>query len=142
MYSNTPMLRQCKEIKDLHKDCILFFRMGDFYEMFGEDAVLASKELEIVLTARDAGAGNKIPMCSVPYHSAENYIAALIQKGYKVAICEQTEDPALAKGIAKREIIRIITPGTLIDGKLLEDNKNNFLLSVYKNKKIYLELQR
>ena len=135
MFSNTPMLRQYKEIKDLHKDCILFFRMGDFYEMFGEDAVLASKELEIVLTARDAGAGNKIPMCGVPYHSAENYISALIQKGYKVAICEQTEDPALAKGIVKREVVRIITPGTLIDGKLLEDNKNNFLLAVYKNKK-------
>jgi DNA mismatch repair protein MutS len=135
MFSNTPMLRQYKEIKDLHKDCILFFRMGDFYEMFGDDAVIASKELEIVLTARDAGAGNKIPMCGVPYHSAENYISALIQKGYKVAICEQTEDPALAKGIVKREVVRIITPGTLIDGKLLEDNKNNFLLAVHKNKK-------
>lgn len=135
MFSNTPMLRQYKEIKDLHKDCILFFRMGDFYEMFGDDAVIASKELEIVLTARDAGAGNKIPMCGVPYHSAENYISALIQKGYKVAICEQTEDPALAKGVVKREVVRIITPGTLIDGKLLEDNKNNFLLAVHKNKK-------
>ena len=135
MFSNTPMLRQYKEIKDQHRDCILFFRMGDFYEMFGDDAVLASKELEIVLTARDAGAGNKIPMCGVPYHSAENYITSLIEKGFKVAVCEQTEDPALAKGIVKREVVRIITPGTITEGKLLEDNKNNFLMSVFKSKR-------
>lgn len=135
MYSNTPMLRQYKAIKDAHQDCILFYRLGDFYEMFGDDALLASKELEIVLTARDAGAGNKIPMCGVPYHSAENYIANLIEKGYKVAICEQTEDPALAKGIVKREVVRIITPGSLIEGKLLEEGKNNFLLSLYRTKK-------
>ncbi len=135
MFSNTPMLRQYKEIKDLHMDCILFFRMGDFYEMFGDDALLASKELEIVLTARDAGAGNKIPMCGIPYHSAENYIATLIQKNYKVAICEQTEDPALAKGIVKREVVRIITPGTLIDGTLLDDFSNNFLIAIHKSRK-------
>lgn len=135
MFSNTPMLRQYKEIKDLHMDCILFFRLGDFYEMFGEDALLASKELEIVLTARDAGMGEKIPMCGIPYHSAENYIATLIQKGHKVAICEQTEDPALAKGIVKREVVRIITPGTLIEGKLLDDFTNNFLVAIHKSRK-------
>lgn len=135
MYSNTPMLRQYKAIKDAHQECILFYRLGDFYEMFGDDALLASKELEIVLTARDAGAGNKIPMCGVPYHSAESYIANLIEKGYKVAICEQTEDPAQAKGIVKREVVRIITPGSLIEGKLLEEGKNNFLLSLYRSRK-------
>lgn len=135
MYSNTPMLRQYKEIKDAHKDCILFFRLGDFYEMFGDDALLASKELEIVLTARDAGAGNKIAMCGVPYHSAEGYIASLVEKGYKVAICEQTEDPAQAKGIVKREVVRIITAGSLIEGKLLEEGENNFLLSLFKARK-------
>ena len=135
MFSHTPMLRQYKEIKDQHMDCILFFRMGDFYEMFGPDAEFASRELEIVLTARDAGAGNKIPMCGVPHHSAENYIAALIGKGYKVAICEQTEDAAEAKGIVRREVVRIITPGTLIEGKLLQEGQNNFLLCLQKNKR-------
>ncbi len=134
MYEHTPMLRQFKQIKEQHQDCILFFRLGDFYEMFGDDAVIASKELDIVLTARDAGAGTKINMCGVPYHSAENYIATLISKGYKVAICEQTEDASLAKGIVKREVVRIITPGTLIEGKLLLDNQNNYLLSLYKSR--------
>ena len=112
----TPMMQQYLRMKELHPDCILFFRLGDFYEMFNEDAKLVSKELELTLTSRDRGKpeAQRTPMCGVPYHSADAYIARLIAKGYKVAICEQMEDPALAKGLVDRDIIRIITPGTVM----------------------------
>ena len=123
----TPMKRQYQEMKQRHPDCLLFFRLGDFYEMFGEDAKLASKELELTLTTRDRGKpeGERTPMCGVPYHSAEAYIARLIAKGYKVAICEQMEDPATAKGLVDREVIRIVTPGTVISEGMLEEGRNN-----------------
>lgn len=131
MAEMTPMMKQYLEIKEKHKDYILFFRLGDFYEMFFDDAKLASKELELTLTGRDCGQQERAPMCGVPYHSCEGYIARLISKGYKVAICEQTEDPAKAKGLVKREIVRIITPGTITDAIMLDEAKNNFLSSVY-----------
>ncbi|MBP2655295.1 MAG: mismatch repair protein mutS [Firmicutes bacterium] len=125
--SYTPMMEQYLDIKRQHKDSILFFRLGDFYEMFFEDAELAARELEITLTGRDGGAADKIPMCGIPYHAADNYIARLIQKGYKVAICEQVEDPKQTKGIVRREVIKIITPGTVLSDTLLTDKSNNFL---------------
>ena len=127
----TPMLEQYLDIKSKHLNEILFFRMGDFYEMFFSDAELASRELEITLTARDGGQSRRVPMCGIPYHSADNYIARLISKGYKVAICEQVEDPKQAKGIVKREVIKIITPGTIIAENLLPGNSNNFLVALY-----------
>jgi len=127
----TPMMNQYFEIKNQHKDKILFFRLGDFYEMFFEDAITASKELEITLTGRDCGQEERAPMCGIPYHAAESYIARLIEKNYKVAICEQVEDPALAKGIVRREVIKIITPGTVIESSMLDERANNYLLSLY-----------
>ncbi len=129
----TPMMRQYLEMKERYPDSILFFRLGDFYEMFNEDAKLVSKELDLTLTTRDRNKPpeERTPMCGVPYHSCEGYIARLIAKGYKVAICEQTEDPALAKGLVDRDIIRIITPGTLIDSSMLEEGKNNYIGGVY-----------
>ena len=110
----TPMMQQYLDIKQQYQDCILFFRLGDFYEMFFDDAVTASKAMEVTLTGKNCGLEERAPMCGVPYHSADTYIAKLIEKGYKVAVCEQTEDPATAKGIVKREVIRIVTPGTLV----------------------------
>lgn len=133
----TPMMQQYVEVKEQCKDCILFFRLGDFYEMFFEDAEIASRELELVLTGRDCGLEQRAPMCGIPYHAANSYISKLIEKGYKVAICEQMEDPALAKGIVKRGIIKIITPGTVTDLNMLDDKKNNFIMSVYKNGDFY-----
>ena len=127
----TPMMKQYMEIKNKHKDSILFFRLGDFYEMFFDDAKIASRELEIALTQRDCGQDEKAPMCGVPHHVAETYISRLVDKGYKVALCDQLEDPALAKGIVKRDVIRIITPGTITDSSLLDDKSNNFLVSIY-----------
>ena len=129
----TPMKRQYLAIKDQHPDCLLFFRLGDFYEMFDEDAKTAAAELNLTLTTRDRNKPpeERTPMCGVPYHSAEAYIARLIAKGYKVAICEQTEDPAQAKGLVDREIIRVVTPGTLIEENMLEEGRNNFLASLY-----------
>lgn len=127
----TPMMQQYFEIKNQHKDKILFFRLGDFYEMFFEDALTASKELEITLTGRDCGQEERAPMCGIPYHAADNYIARLIEKNYKVAICEQVEDPALAKGIVRREVIKIITPGTVLESSMLDEHNNNYLLSIY-----------
>ena len=118
----TPMKKQYKRIKAQYGDCLLFFRLGDFYEMFDEDAVTASRELELALTTRDRSVENpaeRTPMCGIPYHSCEAYIARLIQKGYKVAICEQLEDPALAKGLVDRDVIRIITPGTVTESSML-----------------------
>jgi DNA mismatch repair protein MutS len=127
----SPMMQQYLDIKEQYKDCILFFRLGDFYEMFFDDAVTASRELELTLTGKSCGQEQKAPMCGVPFHSADTYIARLIEKGYKVAICEQTEDPATAKGIVKREVIRIVTPGTLTSQSMLRENENNYLASVY-----------
>lgn len=126
----TPMLEQYREIKSRHLQDILFFRMGDFYEMFFEDAEVASKELEITLTARDGGAGRRVAMCGVPYHAADSYIAKLISKGYKVAICEQVEDPRQAQGIVKREVVKIITPGTVLSDQLLPEKANNYLVVI------------
>ena len=125
------MMAQYFEIKQQHKDEILFFRLGDFYEMFYDDAILASKELELTLTGRDCGQPERAPMCGVPFHSYESYVARLIAKGYKVAICEQMEDPALAKGLVKRDVIRVITPGTVIESSMLQDDKNNYICSIY-----------
>ena len=127
----TPMMRQYLEIKEQNKDCLLFFRLGDFYEMFFEDAVTASRELEITLTGKDCGLEERAPMCGVPYHAAEGYIQRLIEKGYKVAICEQLEDPSQAKGIVERGIVRIITPGTVADGAMLKENEDSYILSLY-----------
>lgn len=133
----TPMMQQYLETKKKCEGCLLFFRLGDFYEMFFEDALTASRELEITLTGRDCGLEERAPMCGVPYHSAETYINKLVEKGYKVAICEQVEDPKAAKGIVKREIIRIVTPGTLIDTNVLEEGKNNYLMSIYSDTNSY-----
>ena len=131
----TPMKKQYLAIKEQHPDCLLFFRLGDFYEMFDEDAKVAAEELNLTLTTRDRNKPpeERTPMCGVPYHSAEAYIARLIAKGYKVAICEQTEDPAQAKGLVDREVIRVVTPGTLIEENLLEEGKNNFLAALCAN---------
>ncbi len=132
MAEMTPMMRQYLEIKEQNKDAILFFRLGDFYEMFNEDAKLVSEELDLTLTTRDRSKpeDERTPMCGVPYHSSEGYIARLIAKGYKVAICEQTEDPAQAKGLVKRDIIRVITPGT-VDSSMLEDSRANYISAIY-----------
>ncbi|NLA76761.1 MAG: DNA mismatch repair protein MutS, partial [Clostridiales bacterium] len=127
----SPMMEQYFQIKQNYPDTLLFFRLGDFYEMFFDDAKIASKELELVLTGRDCGQEERAPMCGVPFHSADNYIARLVSKGYKVAICEQIEDPALAKGIVERDVIRIITPGTVIESNMLSEDRNNYLAAVY-----------
>ena len=129
----TPMQRQYQEIKERNQDCILFFRLGDFYEMFNEDAKLAARELDLTLTTRDRGKPkeDQTPMCGVPYHSVDSYIARLVQKGYKVAICEQMTDPALSKGLVEREITRIITPGTVTESCMLDENKNNYIGCIY-----------
>ncbi len=127
----SPMMRQYLEIKEQNKDCLLFFRVGDFYEMFFEDAVTAAEELEIVLTGKECGLEKRAPMCGVPYHSCEGYIARLIEKGYKVAICEQTEDPATAKGLVRRDVIRVVTPGTVFEDSMLDEARNNYLASIY-----------
>ncbi len=131
----TPMQRQYQSLKHRYPGCLLFFRLGDFYEMFNEDAKVASKELELTLTSRDRNKpeGERTPMCGVPYHSAEAYIARLIAKGYKVAICEQMEDPATAKGLVEREVIRVVTPGTVISSAMLEEGRNNFIASIYQD---------
>jgi DNA mismatch repair protein MutS len=128
--ADTPMVAQYKRIKAQHMDKILFFRLGDFYEMFFEDAEIAARELEITLTGRDAGKGKRMPMCGVPYHAADSYIARLLEKGYKVAICEQVEDPKTSTGLVKREVTRIVTPGTFLDPQVLEAKKNNYLAAV------------
>ncbi len=132
----TPMMQQYFEIKEHNRDCILFFRLGDFYEMFDEDARLASRELDLTLTSRDRSKDKgpeeeRIPMCGIPYHASEGYIARLIAKGYKVAICEQTEDPAQAKGLVRREIIRVVTPGSLTESSMLDEGRNNYFACLY-----------
>ncbi|MDD2217651.1 MAG: DNA mismatch repair protein MutS, partial [Eubacteriales bacterium] len=129
------MMQQYMEIKEKHKDCILFFRLGDFYEMFFDDAIIAVKELKLTLTGKSCGLEQRAPMCGVPFHSADTYIAALVAKRYKVAICEQVEDPAQAKGIVKREVVQIITPGTVLNGPGLDEKENNYLACVFASDK-------
>ncbi len=127
----TPMMEQYFEIKNKYKDYLLFYRLGDFYEMFFDDAILASRELDLTLTGRDCGEAERAPMCGVPFHASESYIAKLIEKGYRVAICEQVEDPATAKGLVKRDIVRVVTPGTVIESTMLTENKNNYICAVF-----------
>jgi len=127
----TPMMLQYLETKEKYKEYILFYRLGDFYEMFFDDAITTSRELELTLTGKDCGMEERAPMCGIPFHAADQYITRLVKKGYKVAICEQLEDPATAKGIVKRDVVRIITPGTITEGSLLVEGKNNYLCSVY-----------
>ncbi|MBQ4105512.1 MAG: DNA mismatch repair protein MutS [Clostridia bacterium] len=127
----SPMMKQYFEIKERNKDSILFFRLGDFYEMFFDDAKLASRELDLTLTGRDCGQEERAPMCGVPFHSCEGYIAKLVSKGYKVAICEQTEDPATAKGLVNRDVIRVITPGTVVESTMLDETRNNYICCAY-----------
>jgi len=128
----TPMMRQYQEVKAEYPDCLLFFRLGDFYELFFEDAQTASRELNIVLTARDGGKGTKVPMCGVPFHSASNYLARLIEKGYKVAICEQLEDPKSVKGLVKRGVVRVVTPGTVVEENMLDEKQHNYLAACWR----------
>src|SRR5262249_57637595 len=128
--NTTPMVRQYQELKSRHAGALLFFRLGDFYELFFDDAVIGARELQITLTARHKDRGDPIPMCGVPHHSAANYIAKLVRKGYRVAICEQTEDPSKTKKLVRREVVRIVTPGTPIDPQLLEPRESTFLAAV------------
>jgi DNA mismatch repair protein MutS len=132
MAEYSPMMQHYLATKEKYKDCILFYRLGDFYEMFFDDAVNVSQELELTLTGKDCGQEQRAPMCGIPYHAAESYIAKLVQNGHKVAICEQLEDPKLAKGIVKRDVIRVVTPGTVTESNLLEEKKNNFIMSIFK----------
>lgn len=129
MTTVTPMMKQYLNIKSQHTDALLFFRLGDFYELFYDDAVTASRVLEITLTKRDAKKDNPIPMAGVPYHSADGYIETLIQNGFKVAICEQMEDPRQVKGMVKREVVRVVTPGTLIERGGIDESQNNYIVS-------------
>ena len=128
----SPMMQRYLETKEEYKDCILFYRLGDFYEMFFEDAITASRELELTLTGKDCGQEERAPMCGIPHHAAKIYVSRLINKGYKVAICEQLEDPKTTKGIVKRGVIRVVTPGTLVESNMLEERKNNYIMSIYK----------
>ena len=134
MSEYTPMMQQYIDTKKDYKDCILFYRLGDFYEMFFEDAKTASKELEITLTGKNCGQEEKAPMCGVPYHSVEAYLNRLVAKGYKVAICEQVEDPKMSRGLVRREVVRIVTPGTNLDTQALDETKNNYIMCV-----VYME---
>ena len=133
----SPMMQKYLETKEQYKDCIVFYRLGDFYEMFFDDAITASRELEITLTGKACGLKEKAPMCGVPFHAAEIYISRLIAKGYKVAICEQMEDPKETKGMVKREVVRVVTPGTVIESNLLEEKKNNYIMSIVKKGMYY-----
>ena len=135
----SPMMQHYLQTKNEYSDCILFYRLGDFYEMFFEDALTASRELEITLTGKDCGQEERAPMCGIPFHAVDSYIAKLISKGYKVAICEQMEDPKQAKGMVKRDVVRVVTPGTVIESNLLEEKRNNYIMSVFK-KGIYYGL--
>ena len=129
----SPMMQKYFETKDQYPGCILFYRLGDFYEMFFDDAITASKALEITLTGKECGLEERAPMCGVPFHAVDTYLNKLVSRGYKVAICEQVEDPSQAKGIVKREIVRIVTPGTNISQQSLDDEKNNYLMCIFAN---------
>ena len=133
MAEYSPMMQHYLDTKSKYKDCILFYRLGDFYEMFFDDAINVSRELELTLTGKECGQEERAPMCGVPFHAAETYISRLISKGYKVAICEQLEDPKFAKGMVKRDVVRVVTPGTVTEANLLDDKKNNYIMSIYKN---------
>ncbi len=133
MAEYSPMMQKYLETKEEYKDCILFYRLGDFYEMFFDDAILVARELEITLTGKDCGQEERAPMAGVPHHAAEMYIAKLVNKGYKVAICEQLEDPKTTKGIVKRGVIRVVTPGTVVESNMLEERKNNYIMSIFKS---------
>ena len=137
MAEYTPMMQEYLKTKEKYKDCILFYRLGDFYEMFFEDATLASKELELTLTGKACGMEEKAPMCGVPFHAADSYINRLVSRGYRVAICEQVENPKEAKGLVKREVVRVVTPGTNMDQLALDEGSNNYIISLYFNKGIY-----
>ena len=126
----TPMMQQYMETKKEYPDCILFYRLGDFYEMFFDDALTASRELEITLTGKNCGLEERAPMCGVPFHAVDGYLNRLVSKGYKVAICEQMEDAASAKGLVKRDVVRIVTPGTNLDVQALDETKNNYIMCV------------
>ena len=130
MANLTPMMQQYIKTKEQYKDCILFYRLGDFYEMFFDDAITASKELEITLTGKDCGLEERAPMCGIPFHAVDSYLNKLVSRGYKVAICEQLEDPKQAKGIVKRDVIRIVTPGTNLDTQALDESRNNYLMCI------------
>ena len=132
MAEYSPMMQKYFETKKQYEDCIVFYRLGDFYEMFFDDAITASRELEITLTGRDCGQEERAPMCGVPHHAAESYIAKLIAKGYKVAICEQLTDPKTTKGMVERDVIRVVTPGTIVESNMLEERKNNYIMSIFK----------
>ena len=136
----TPFMMQYQAIKEQYPDCLLFFRLGDFYELFGDDAKIASSELSLVLTGRNAGSDQRVPMCGVPYHAANNYIARLMEKGYKVAICEQLEDPKLAKGLVKRDVIRVVTPGTVLEDNMLDSKRHNYLAACWRQRKRNTEI--
>ena len=126
----TPMMQKYLETKEEYKDCILFYGLGDFYEMFFDDAKIVSRELDIALTGKSCGLEERAPMCGVPFHAVDTYLDQLISKGYKVAICEQVEDPKLAKGLVKREVVRVATPGTNLNMQALDESRNNYLLCV------------
>ena len=126
----TPMLRQYHEIKRQYPGTLLFFRLGDFYELFFDDAIIGSREMEITLTARQKESGNPVPMCGVPFHAAPGYVTKLVRKGFRVAICEQTEDPNSATKLVKREVVRVVTPGTALENQLLEAKENSYLAAV------------
>ena len=130
MNAVTPMMQQYLDIKAQYKDCILFYRLGDFYEMFFDDALVCSKVLEITLTGKNCGLEERAPMCGIPYHAVDSYLPKMIDAGYKVAICEQVEDPKATKGIVKRDVTRIVTPGTVTNNLVLDESKNNYLMSV------------
>ena len=127
----TPMMQQYMNTKNEYKDCILFYRLGDFYEMFFDDAITAARELEITLTGKACGLEERAPMCGIPHHAVDGYLTRLVSKGYKVAICEQMEDPKQCKGIVKREVVRIVTPGTNLNTQSLEDGKDNYLMGIF-----------
>ena len=130
MAEYSPMMQHYLATKAEYRDCILFYRLGDFYEMFFDDALVVSKELELTLTGKDCGQEERAPMCGVPFHAAETYINRLVSNGHKVAICEQMEDPKQAKGIVKREVIKVVTPGTNLNSQALDETKNNYLMSI------------
>jgi DNA mismatch repair protein MutS len=133
----TPLMQQYMQIKEQYKDCILFYRLGDFYEMFYEDAIKCSKELEIALTGKNVGQEERAPMCGVPYHAVDGYLSKLISRGYRVAICEQTEDPKMAKGLVKRDVVRIVTPGTNLNTQVMDESKNNYLMAIVHTINVY-----
>ena len=130
MAEYSPMMKQYFQVKKEHPNSILFFRLGDFYEMFFNDAKTVSQELDLTLTSKECGQDEKAPMCGIPFHSAEGYISRLLVKGYRVTICDQVEDPKLAKGLVKREVVRVITPGTVLEGSMLDESRNNYICSI------------